>query len=45
MLSLNDMRPFGINPIIKLGGLGPKQIILYYLGRSVTYPLEGPKKG
>ena len=36
MLSLNGMRPFGVNSIIKLYRFGSKQTISYYLEWGVT---------
>jgi hypothetical protein len=40
MHSLNDMSPFGINPIIKLCRLSPKWTILYNLRQSITYDIR-----
>ena len=34
--SLNGLRPFGVNPIIKQCGLGPKRTIKYHLEQDVT---------
>jgi hypothetical protein len=48
MLSLNGMRSFGVNPILRPYGLGSKQIISYYLGLAVTYGIRAiaqPKMG
>jgi hypothetical protein len=36
MLSLNDMRPFGVYLIIKPCGLDPKQTKTYHLEWSIT---------
>jgi hypothetical protein len=40
MLSLNSIKPFGINPILNPCGLGPKQTISYHLGQDVTYGIK-----
>jgi hypothetical protein len=40
MLSLNDTRPFEVNPIIKPYGFGSKRTISYHLKRGVTYIVE-----
>ena len=40
MLSLNGMRPFGVDPILKLCGLGQKRTISYHLGQDVTYGIR-----
>jgi hypothetical protein len=34
------MRPFGVNPILKLCGLVTKRIISYHLGQGVTYNIK-----
>jgi hypothetical protein len=36
ILTLNGMRTFGVNPILKPCRLGPKRIISYNLGWGIT---------
>jgi hypothetical protein len=48
MLSLNGMRSFGVNLIIKKCKLDPKQTISYHLGQDITYGIKviaQPKMG